>query len=193
MTQQCPFNSFQCPLSQSIPQQCHLQSPWAEVRQDAKGVKWPFIICKRCVLHSRWISHHQRLIRWHCEGTICINSVAPHQKTLESHSHLFWLVSLHTTAEKVLSYSKIWDFSPVLFRFGIQNPVSASTLLNVCRGHWMSPSTTWSLSPRIQSTLWFVTTPTLWSSWACVARWEQLTLLIEPHLNLKNETLLCYY
>lgn len=111
MTQHCPFNSFQCPLSQSIPQQCHLQSPWAEVRQDAKGVKWPFVIRKRCVLHSRWISHHQRLIRWHCEGTIFIISVAPHQSTLESHSDLFWLVSLHTTAEKVLSYSKIWDFS----------------------------------------------------------------------------------
>lgn len=58
------------------------------------------------------------------------------------------------------------------FRFGIQNPGNVSTRINLWPGRQKSLSTMWFPYPRIQSTLWFVTTPTRWSSWTCMVRWD---------------------
>lgn len=65
------------------------------------------------------------------------------------------------------------------FRFGMQSPANASTLLNLWHGHQKFLSTMWSPFPKIQSTLWFATTPARWSSWTCTVRWE-----LDQHYNL---------
>ena len=72
-----------------------------------------------------------------------------------------WRVSLRV-------YSPSLCFS----RFGTRRRATASTLSNLCPRRRRSPSTTWFLFPRTQSTLWFAATQAKWWCWACTVRWE---------------------
>ena len=140
-------------------QRFHFQNPWTEVRQDTKGVKWPFVICKWCIFHWRWTSHHQCFVWWHSQGTVSK-----------------WYGCAANSA--IFNYFIIFFAFMSYFRFGARNPANASTHSNLCPGHQKSPSTMWFPCPKIQSTLWFVTTRTRWSSWTSMVRWELSDVLI---------------
>lgn len=122
-------------------QRFYFQNPWTEVRQDTEGVKWPFVVCKWCIFHWRWTSHHQCFVWWHSQGTMSK-----------------WCGCACKLCNICLCYNIFLFMS--YFRFGTQNLANASTHSNLCPGHQKSPSTMWFPCPKIQSTLWFVTTRT---------------------------------
>lgn len=113
-------------------------------------------------------------------------SSVPHLMAQLRYNGTNYMTIIHVSAASVSLRSwesaGIWKLvtfiSCAYFRFGIQNPATASTLSNLCPGHQKSPSTMWFLYPKIQSTLWSATTPTRQSSWTCTVRWESAIFII---------------